>query len=102
MFSKILKTAAVVGLTGLGMSATMATSADAVGFKRCDGYGCYRVMCDQRGLCVRSGGYISSAYVAPPAHVDGTYRSVRVCDTTGCHLVRQREPNMNVSVSPSF
>jgi hypothetical protein len=78
---------------GLGISASMTTPADADGFRRCDGYGCYRVMCDQRGVCVRVGGYIDSAYVAPPiSYAAPYYRPLRVCDKTGCHYVKQREP----------
>ncbi|HEX2591173.1 MAG TPA: hypothetical protein VHL34_06740 [Rhizomicrobium sp.] len=113
MLSKFFKTAAVAGLTGLGISAAMAQPADAASYRRCDAAGCYRVNCDWRGYCYRTGGYYSSGYVAPPpAYATGYfdpyyegeyyYRPMRVCDRFGCHYVRHREPRVSVGVGLRF
>jgi hypothetical protein len=105
MIKNILKTAAVAGLIGLGVSATTATPAAASNYTRCGAYGCYTVHCSWRGNCYRTSGYYGarpyyrpSGYYAPGYY----YRSARVCDRWGCHYVRRGYPRSHVSVGIRF
>lgn len=111
--SSILKTAAVAGLIGLGFTATSTAPADAATYQRCDSYGCYRVHCDWRGYCYRTGdrdyytesyysdGY-SGGYFSPYYDGDYYYSAVRVCDGYGCRWTRHRQPRVHVGIGLRF
>ena len=108
--SNILKTAAVAGLMGLGLTATSTAPANAATYQRCNSYGCYRVHCDDRGYCYRTGGrdyytdsdYYSGGYFEPYYDGDYYYRAVRVCGDYGCRWTRHREPRVHVGIGLRF
>ena len=81
--SKVLKTAAVAALLGVGLAGAGATSASADTIRtRCVGDDCYRVRCNDFGFdCV------SISYEAPAYR---PFRSRYVCDADGdyCHWTR--------------
>jgi hypothetical protein len=104
MIKNILKTAAVAGLIGLGVSATTATPASA--YTHCNrwghcyttsGYGYYGHRPYYRSNYYRSR-YYGPGYYAPGYY----YRSVRVCNEWGCHYVRRGYPRSHVSVGIRF
>lgn len=113
-FSSILKTTAVAGLMGLGFTATTAAPADAATYQRCNYNGCYRVHCDYRGYCYRTGDYrsdyynesyyggYSGAYFSPYYDGDYYYSAVRVCDGYGCRWTRHRQPRVHVGIGLRF
>ena len=81
--SRVLKTAAVAALLGVGLVGAGATSASAEIIKtRCFGDDCYRVRCNDWGFDCVNIGYEEHAY--------RPFRSRYVCDADGdyCHWVR--------------